>query len=262
MKVGDRDYPLVTIITVVRNNVEFIRDTIESVLSQDYPNVEYVVIDGESTDGTVEIVKEYAQKISFILSEPDKGIYDALNKGIKKSKGSVIGILHSDDLFYDNHVISEMIHKMEEDKTELCFSDLIILDRNTEKILRFYMSHYFKRWLFRIGWLPPHPTCFISRALFDEFGLYSTNYKIAGDFDFLVRIFFGKKIRWSYVNRVTVKMHIGGQSNSGWHSKRMCAKEINISLHENHVWSLPIFQVLRYIIRFWEMVVRPKQEKV
>jgi hypothetical protein len=110
--------------------------------------------------------------------------------------------------------------------------------------------------------MPPHPTCFIKKSLFDEFGLYSLDYKVAGDFDFLVRIFYGRKILWSYLNRVTVKMRQGGVSNSGLNSKRIIASEINHSLQANHVWSLPFFQLGRYIIRLMEMLVKPKKSCV
>jgi len=139
--------------------------------------------------------------------------------------------------------------------SEFCFSDLVIVDN--KKILRYYMANYYKRWLFRIGWLPPHPTCFMKRSLFHEFGLYSTKYKGAGDFDFLVRIFYGRDIQWAYLNRITVKMQYGGISNSGWRSKVSNAQEISKILKNNNVFSLTIFQLLRYLIRLVEMVIKP-----
>jgi hypothetical protein len=120
------------------------------------------------------------------------------------------------------------------------------------------MAHYFKRWMFRIGWLPPHPTCFMNRSLFDEFGLYSLDYKVVSDFDFLVRIFYGRDINWAYLNRITVKMRAGGVSNSGFKSKKLIVDEINDSLSANQVWSLPIFQLGRYLIRLLELMVKPK----
>lgn len=248
----------VSIITVVYNNVEFIRDAIESVLSQTYPNVEYVVIDGASTDGTLDIIKEYKDKISVFLSESDDGIYDALNKGIRLAKGDVVAVLHSDDLFCDHHVVSDIIKKMSDTGSEFCFSDLVVVDDVSGKVMRYYMANYFRRWMFRIGWMPPHPTCFINKSLFIEFGLYSTSYKIAGDFDFLVRIFYGRHICWTYLNRISVIMRRGGVSNLGFASKKMIADEINSSLRKNQVFSLPIFQLVRYLIRVIELVLKPK----
>ena len=248
----------VSIITVVWNNKETIKDSINSVLNQTYADIEYIVVDGSSSDGTIEIVQGYGDKITHFISEPDEGLYDALNKGIKLASGEVIGILHSDDLFSDGLVVSDMVNRMTDTGAELCFSDLIIVDRSRKKILRYYMAHYYKQWLFRIGWLPPHPTCFMKKSLFQEFGLYSTKYKGAGDFDFLVRIFYGRDIKWAYLNRITVKMQYGGISNSGWRSKIRNSQEISKILQDNNVFSLIIFQLLRYCIRLIEIVARPK----
>ena len=248
----------VSIITVVYNNVEYIRNAIESALSQVYSSIEYIVIDGGSTDGTLDIIEEYREKIAVVLSEPDTGIFDALNKGIRFATGDVIAILHSDDVFCDERVVSSMMARMSEMNAEFCFSDLVIVDKSGTKVLRYYMAHYFKRWMFRIGWLPPHPTCFMNRSLFDEFGLYSLDYKVVSDFDFLVRIFYGRDINWVYLNRITVKMRTGGVSNSGLKSKKLIVDEINDSLSANKVWSLPIFQLGRYLIRLLELMVKPK----
>ena len=249
----------VSIITVVYNNVKYIGESIESVLSQDYHPVEYIVIDGGSTDGTLDVVEKYRDKISVFLSEPDDGIYDALNKGINIATGDVIAILHSDDLFCGECVVSDMVKRMSDTKSEFCFSDMVIVDSVSDKVLRYCMAGYFSRWMFRMGWMPPHPTCFINKSLFDEFGLYSLKYKVAGDFDFLLRIFYKRDIHWSYLDRVTVKMRQGGVSNSGLISKKIIAKEINHSLRSNNVWSLPVFQLGRYFIRLLEFLIKPKK---
>ena len=248
-----------SIITVVYNNVEGIKSALESVISQDYLQIEYIVVDGGSTDGTIEIINEYLDKISVFISEPDKGIYDALNKGVLRASGDVIAILHSDDKFCNTHVCSDIMKHIDKTRAELCFSDMVIVDNFSGKILRYYMASYFRRWMFRIGWMPPHPTCFINKSLFDEFGLYSTKYKIAGDFDLLVRFFHGRKIRWSYLDLISIKMSAGGASNSGWQSKRLIFNETNLSLKSNGVWSLPIFQLIRYIIRMLEIIIKPKK---
>ena len=251
---------LVSIITVVYNNVDFVGETIKSVLSQNYPLIEYIVIDGGSTDGTLSVINENRDQISALLSEPDHGIFDALNKGIRLATGDVIAILHSDDVFCNEGVVSSMMARMSEMKAEFCFSDLVIVDKSGTRVLRYYMAHYFKRWMFRIGWLPPHPTCFFKRSLFEEFGFYSTDYKVAGDFDFLVRIFYARKIKWAYLNRITVKMRSGGASNSGWKSKVRGINELSRVLHDNHIWSLYIFHVARFLIRIIELFIKPKQK--
>ena len=249
----------VSIITVVWNNKATIKNAMDSVLSQDYNDIEYIVIDGGSDDGTIDVIDRYRNKISIFLSEPDKGIYDALNKGIGLASGEVVAILHSDDQFCNSRVVSNMMEKIEQTKVEFCFSNMVLVDEPSGKILRYYMASYFKIWMFKIGWMPPHPTCFIKRSLFDEFGMYSTDYKIAGDFDLLVRFFYSRKIRWSYLNQITVKMSTGGVSNSGWRSKKLVYSEINRSLKSNSVWSFPVFQLARYAIRLMEVIIKPKK---
>ena len=249
--------PLVSIITVVYNNSKHIRDAIESVLSQDYSKIEYIVIDGGSTDGTLDIIEEYVNEISAFLSEPDEGVYDALNKGIAAANGDFLGILHSDDVFLDYKVVSDAIQKLQETRSDLCFSDLVIVDEISGKVLRYVKGNFFKRWMLRIGLHPPHPTIFLKRSLFDEFGLFSTNYKIAGDFDFMIRIFYGRKINWSYMNRISVKMRSGGISNSGLSNKILCAKEIHESLNMNNVFTLYFFQIGRYLVRIKELLTKP-----
>lgn len=248
----------ISIITVVWNNKETIKDSINSVLNQTYADIEYIVVDGSSSDGTVDIVKDYENKISHFISEPDEGVYDALNKGIELASGDVIGILHSDDLFSDRFVVSDMMEKMVLENAEIAFSDVVIVDNSMTKVLRYYMSSYFSPWMFKIGWMPPHPACFIKKSLFDEFGLYSLDYKVAGDFDFLLRIFYSRQISWTHLDRVIVKMRQGGLSSSGFSSKMIIAKEINRSLRSNKVSSLPILQLGRYFIRFFELFIRPR----
>jgi glycosyltransferase involved in cell wall biosynthesis len=254
--------PLVSIITVVYNNSKHIRATIESVLSQDYSKIEHIVIDGGSTDGTIEIIEEYGDKISVFLSEPDEGIYDALNKGIVRANGDYLGILHSDDIFCDDKVVSDIVQKLRDTETELCFSDLVIVDEVSGKVMRYVMAHYFRQWMLRIGFFPPHPTIFLKRSIFDEFGLYSKNYKIAGDFDFLIRVFYGRKINWAYMNRITVKMRSGGKSNSGLSNKILIAKEIHKSLNMNNIFTLYFFQVGRYLIRLMELLIKPAKKSM
>jgi glycosyltransferase involved in cell wall biosynthesis len=251
----------ITVITAVYNNVRNIEETIQCVLLQNYSTIEYIIIDGGSTDGTLDIIEKYQEQISIFVSEQDYGIYDALNKGINLASGDVIVILHSDDIFCDKYVVSDMMNKMSETNAEFCFSDLVIVDNTSGKIIRYYMAHYFRKWLFRIGWMPPHPTCFIHRSVYEEFGLYSLDYKVAADFDYLVRIFFARDINWTYLNRITVKMRLGGVSNAGLNSKVIIAGEIKRSLKVNNVRSLPFFQLGRYIIRLIEMLVKPKPKE-
>ena len=252
--------PLVSIITIVFNNANLIRNAIESVLSQDYQHIEYILIDGGSNDGTKEIINSYKDEISVLISEPDKGIYDALNKGIEHSSGEYIAILHSDDLFCNSSVVSNMMNEISKNNAEICFSDMVIVDQDTGEILRYYMASYFKKWMFKVGWMPPHPTCFIKKSLFYEFGVYSLDYKVAADFDFLVRVFFNREINWAYLNQITVKMRDGGISNSGIKGKKLISSEIKRSLKSNHIKTLFILQLVRYLIRLVEIFKKPRVE--
>jgi glycosyltransferase involved in cell wall biosynthesis len=248
---------VVSIITVVFNNVSTIENAIISVLSQDYPEIEYIIIDGGSDDGTQQVINKYIDNIDLFYSESDSGIYDAINKGIKKSKGEVIGLMHSDDIFIDSYVVSDSVSRMKATNSEFCFSDMAIVNKG--KIMRYYRSSYFHPWLFKTGWMPAHPTSFIKRKVLAEFGYYSLNYKIAGDFDFFVKMFSSRKISWCYLNRITVIMNHGGVSNSGLESKRLIASEISQSLRRNQVFSLKIFQLFRYFIRFMEFILKPRK---
>lgn len=254
--------PLVSIISVVYNNVEYVEKAINSVNSQSYPNIEYIVIDGGSTDGTIEVINKNIQLISEFISEKDNGIYDALNKGVKISSGEIIAILHSDDVFIDKSSVSLSVERMLDKDAEICFSDMIIVNRSNEKIVRYYKSQYFKKWLFRIGWMPPHPTCFIKKNLFDKFGFYDLEYKIAADFDLLLRLLIVHSVSWTHLNKITVKMYNGGLSNSGFQSKKNIADEINLSLNNNKIWSIKILQLFRYIIRLAELIIVPSKKRL
>jgi glycosyltransferase involved in cell wall biosynthesis len=254
------NFPKVSIITVVLNNAKEVQVAIESVLSQDYPNIEYIVIDGKSTDGTMSIVNSY-ESIDFIVSEQDNGLYDAMNKGIKLSTGDIVGILNSDDSYLDKSVISDLVSLMVSSDSDLVFSDLLIVKKGTKKISRYYMAHYFRPWMLKIGYMPPHPTTLLKKDLYDNFGNFSLDYKIVSDFDLFVRLFNFKNIKWNYLNRITVIMQDGGISNSGFIGKISIALEINRCLKNNQVQTLLIFQVFRYIIRLIELIVKPKNRE-
>ena len=249
--------PLVSVITAVFNNIHVVGDALQSVQEQDYPNIEHILIDGGSTDGTFEFLNARRAQLSYLISEPDTGIYDALNKGIKVAQGEYIAILHSDDVFDSPHVISALVESLEQNGADVCCSDVVITDRQSNSIQRFYMAHYFRNWLLRIGWMPPHPGLLIRRSIHERFGVYDTQYKIAGDFDFLVRIFLSDAVSWTYLNQVTTKMRTGGASNSGIRSKLNILREQNSILRRHGFFSSPLLLGLRYPLRFFELFARP-----
>ncbi|ABL02603.1 glycosyl transferase, family 2 [Candidatus Ruthia magnifica str. Cm (Calyptogena magnifica)] len=203
-----------SIITVVWNNKTTIKDAIDSVLSQNYQNIEYIVIDGGSSDGTIEIIKNYQNKITKFVSEPDKGIYDAMNKGIVLATGDIIGILNSDD-FYINKFVIQKIIKVFEKKVDCVFADLVyVRPNNLEKVIRRYDNSYFSPNKFAYGWMPAHPTFFVKKEVYQKYGMFRTDLKNAADFDILVRFLYTYKISYHYLPEVIVKMRIGGVSTS------------------------------------------------
>ena len=205
----------ISIITVVRNNSATIKQAIESVLNQTYTNIEYIVIDGDSTDGTLEIVKNYRDKIDILLSEKDYGLYDAMNKGIDNATGDIIGFLHSDDLFYDDNVITNVIKNFKKNSSlDACYADLIYVDKfDISKTIRYWKSNQFIPGTFSRGWSPPHPTFFVSRNIYKKLGGFSLNYNIASDIELMMRYLEVYKIKAEYCHQLWIKMRLGGISN-------------------------------------------------
>ena len=205
----------VSIITVVRNNKRTIKDAINSILNQTYKDIEYIIIDGASTDGTVEIVKNYGNRIAKFISEPDKGIYDAMNKGIAQATGDVVGILNSDDFYVNNDVIEQVIREFNSRGVDSVFSDLVYVGRDdVNKTIRFFDSGQFKTSLFSYGLMPAHPTFFVKKIVYEKYGNFRTDLKNAADFDLLARFFYVNKITYHYIDKVMVKMRLGGASTS------------------------------------------------
>ena len=164
----------VSIITITYNSAATVEDTIRSVLSQDYPFVEYIIVDGASRDATLDIVHRYSDKIARIISEPDKGIYDAMNKGVLAATGDVVGILNSDDFYADSSVISDIVKTMNQEHSDACYADLVYVDKDdTNRVVRTWKSGSYTPGFFLRGWMPPHPTFFVKRSKYEQFGLYS-----------------------------------------------------------------------------------------
>ncbi len=205
----------VSIITIVYNGKATIKDTICSILSQTYNNIEYIIIDGGSNDGTLEIVKNYGDRINALISEPDQGIYDAMNKGIALATGDVVGILNSDDYYIDEFAIEKIVKAFEEKEVNSVFADLVYIGRNdSDKIVRKYDSSQFSSDKFAYGWAPAHPTFFVKRNVYRKYGMFRTDLKIAADFDLLVRFLYTYKISYYYLQETIIKMRIGGVSTS------------------------------------------------
>jgi len=204
----------VSIITICYNSEATIRETITSVLSQSYSDIEYIIVDGASKDGTCEIVRSFGDKISTFVSERDKGIYDAMNKGVKLATGDVIGILNSDDFYADANVVSDIVHTFEKTGAQGGFADLVYVDReNINKVTRTWKSGQYEEGKFLFGWMPPHPTFFVKREVYEAYGHYTTELRSSSDYEFMLRVIHKEKISVGYLPRVITKMRVGGQSN-------------------------------------------------
>ena len=234
----------VSIITVVWNNKDIIKDAIDSVLSQSYKTIEYIIIDGASTDGTVDIVKSYGDKITKFISEPDKGLYDAMNKGIKLATGDIIGILNSDDFYTDKYVIEKIVGTFESLHVDSVFADLIyVKPENLTKTVRYYDSSKFYPAKFAYGYMPAHPTFFVRKEIYEKYGVFRTDLKIASDFDILVRLLYTNKVSYSYIQKPIVKMRLGGVSTNGLKSKILLNKEVLKVCKDNKI-DTNIFKIL------------------
>lgn len=244
----------VSIITICYNSAHSIADAINSVVSQTYPDIEYIVVDGKSKDNTPEIVKSFGSKVAKFVSEPDKGIYDALNKGIRMATGDIVGFMHSDDLFADNQVIEKVVKLFKEKKTDCIYGDLqYVYKADTSKVLRYWKSGKYTRNKLRFGWMPPHPTLYIKREVYEKYGDFDIQFKIAADYDSMLR-FLGKyRISAAYLPEVMVKMRVGGASNRSIKNIIRKSKEDYLAIRKNRFGSVftLIFKNLRKIQQFF-----------
>ena len=204
----------ISIITVCLNSVETIEDTIKSVLIQDYKDIEYIVVDGRSTDGTLDILKKYRDRIHKYISEPDKGIYDAMNKGIKLSSGDIIATLNADDIYADETIVGRMLEFIQKNGLDAAYGDLAYIDPNNgDHVTRFWKAGEYKRGAFCHGWVMPHPTFFCRKKVFDKYGCFNNSFQIAADFELMLRFVEKYKIKVDYLPKVIVKMRTGGKAN-------------------------------------------------
>lgn len=244
----------VSIITVVYNREKTIERSIQSVLNQSYKNIEYIIIDGASKDGTMKIVHQYKDRIAVIVSEKDKGMYDALNKGIKAATGDVVGILHADDEFASASIIEKVVQQLQGNAaTDAVYGDVgFIKEEEPDKIVRYYSSAIFKTSLFKWGFIPAHPTFFCYRKFFDLYGFYRTDLDIAADFDLLVRYLHQHQLRTVYIPEMLVKMNMGGKSTSGISSTLKINRELKQILSEHQLPSSYLRLYARYFIKVME----------
>lgn len=234
----------VTIITACFNRKYSIGEAIHSVLMQDYPDIEYLIVDGASTDGTVEYVREILcdqmqngatelirqhARETRMMSEPDRGMYEALNKGIRMATGDVVGFVHSDDVLLSVKVISHYVQMFEQTAADLVYADgQFVSQQNPNKLHRLWVSGNYRRWKVRMGWLPLHPTVYMRRAAFDMDVLYDEHYRMAADTKFLIYYLHEAPLRVAYLEEFTIRMRMGGLSTDPHHSLKMFAEDVSI----------------------------------
>lgn len=253
---NEKIYPLkVSVITSVYNNVSTVQDAIESVLSQSYSNIEYIVIDGGSSDGTLDILKNFQDRITHFISEPDKGIYDGLNKGISMATGDVIAFLHSDDLYPDTEIILEVVKAFSND-IDGVYGDLIYTPKhNTNKILRYWKSRPFEKKLLSQGWMPAHPTLFLKKSIYEKYGTFDLAFRIAADYDFLLRIL-KQNIKVHYLPKVLYKMRVGGESNKNIRNIFRKSHEDLKALRKNKIGGFSVI-ILKNISKIGQFLNNP-----
>jgi glycosyltransferase involved in cell wall biosynthesis len=202
-----------TIITPVFNEPR-IRQTLESIRSQrDIPDLETIVVDGGSTDETPAIIDEYSDWIDTLISEPDDGVYDAMNKGIKRATGDIVGILNADDRYNDPNVLQRVVETFQKSGADLCYGDLVYVD-DSDDVVRYWKSGSYSPKRFYLGWMPPHPTVFVRQDVYEQYGTFDLEFPIAADYEFLLRVLLNEDISTAYIDQVLVRMATGGQSNA------------------------------------------------
>ncbi|MFV0210967.1 glycosyltransferase [Empedobacter falsenii] len=238
----------ISIITVCYNSSATIEETLKSVQAQTYQDIEYIIIDGNSKDNTLNIVNQYKDIVSILVSEPDKGLYDAMNKGVQLATGDYIGILNSDDTFYAPDTIEKVANFLKENPLDACIGDIV--QHKNGKIIRKYSSKDWNPEKLKIGFMPPHPSIFFKKSLFDKFGVYTLGYKIAADYELIIRFFLKHKITYKYSNIITTSMAVGGESSSGLSSYNKITEEVAKAFTDNKISYSP-FKV-KYRV-FWKI---------
>jgi glycosyltransferase len=206
----------ISIITVALNSALYIEDCIKSVVSQAYNDVEHIIVDGGSTDGTLEIIQKHKGDLAYWVSEPDKGLYDAMNKGINAATGDVIGILNSDDFYINSNCLSVVANCLAKEAVDSCYADLIYVDENdAEKGVRYWRAGDYDKRNFKKGWMPPHPTFFVKRKVYEKYGLFNINFPLAADYELMLRFLYKNNVSTVYIPEFLVKMRTGGACRPG-----------------------------------------------
>lgn len=244
----------ISVITVCYNAAATLEETIQSVLSQTHPNIEYIIVDGASTDQTPQILAKYKDQLAVCISEPDRGIYDAMNKGLDAATGDIIAILNSDDLFKDPKVLFKVEHWFKELHCDALSTEVEIFTKNPSNVIRHYSSTRWKPWMFRIGWQPPHPGFFVKREVYKKFGKFDTQFRIAADFDLMLRLILKYKIKVAYIPYTSVSMRAGGESQRSFKNIAKTNREDHLALKKNGFFSWYPLIWLKYPLKIFQFI--------
>ncbi len=249
----------VSVITVVYNAADTIEDTIKSVIEQDYDEIEHIVIDGGSTDDTMDVVNRYREHLAVVLSEPDDGIYDAMNKGIDIASGDIVGTLNADDWYADNGVIRKVVIAFnEDDKLDAVYGDIVFVTREKPyRLIRYWKSRPYNDGLFKKGWMPPHPTFFVKKEIYLRYGKYDVNLKIQSDFDLTMRFLAVNRIRTQYLPGIMVNMRIGGVTSNSISNVIKGNLEAYRACRKNGLAVTPFFMVRKVFSRIPQFFHKP-----
>lgn len=243
----------ISVITVAYNSAATIGDTMDSVAMQTYPEVEHLVVDGASKDDTVKIARSRSTPRTLIRSEPDKGIYDAMNKGMAWATGDIVGFLNADDLYADSQVLSRVATAFEDAELDACFGDLVYVTADNRKVVRYWKSKPFKVGSFALGWCPAHPTFYVRRSVIERLGPFDLSYRLAADTEFMMRYLERGNVRSIYLPHVQVRMRVGGATNQSWSNIAQQNREIFHALRKHDVPHQTLsFWIHKLVSRVWQ----------
>jgi glycosyltransferase involved in cell wall biosynthesis len=249
----------ISIITVCYNSAQTIAHTLRSVAGQTYPDIEHIVVDGLSTDNTLEVIKEFGSRVAILVSEKDKGIYDAMNKGLALATGDVVGFINADDFYASEDAVSSVVNALQQSRADSCYGDLCyIAQKDTTKIIRYWQSNDYGDGYFEKGWCPPHPTFFVKRSIYQAHGFFNLKYRIASDVELMARFLVIHKITSCYIPKVLINMRMGGTTNRSLSNVVIQNREISKALRSLGLYfSWPKFVFFKVISRLVQYVRRP-----
>ncbi len=248
----------ISVVTVSYNSVQTIEDTIRSVLSQTWPEIEYIIIDGGSTDGTQDIARKYEDSIAHFISEPDYGIYDAMNKGVRLATGDVIGFLNADDVYTSNKVLEAVGRAFLELDVDSVYGDLCyVSNEDPKKVVRYWKAGRYTARSFRRGWMPPHPTFFVKKSILDKYGAFDPAFRLSGDYELILRLLYKHRISAHYLDFCMVKMRVGGAGNRWIESRLIANLEDRLAWKKNKLHPSPLTTILKPLRKVFQLRASP-----